>query len=149
MLRLSKKMFYAIEAVLFIAYNSSNDPISGKQIAKRQNLPPRYLEHIMQQLVHAGILRGVRGPKGGYVLAKERRKIALSEICKVIRTMDPIEIEQFQQTPLSKEIAFPLYRSLEQELMGKLNELTIADLCEQASTAHLPRTSDTSADYAI
>jgi Rrf2 family protein len=149
MLRLSKKMFYAIEAVLYIAYNGAGDPVSSKEIAKRQNLPPRYLEQIMQALVHAGILRGVRGPKGGYLLARERRRIPLGEICQVIRNMDPLELDKYQQTPLSREIAFPLYRRLEQAMMKELKDTNIADLCQQAEDARVPRGTEDAVDFTI
>ena len=84
MLLPSKKLFYAVEAVLFIAYNAKTGPISGRDIAEKQSLPPRYLEPMMQKLVHAGILRGVRGPQGGYVLGRERRRITLADICAAL-----------------------------------------------------------------
>ena len=103
----------------------------------------------MQALVHAGILRGVRGPKGGYVLAREKRRIALSEICQVIRNMDPLELQLYQQTPLSREIAFPLYRSLERTMMQRLESENIATLCQQAEEADLARGKDEPADFAI
>ena len=59
MLTPSKKIYYAIEAVLFIAYNAKATPISGTQVAEAQGLPTRYLEPIMQRLVRAGILVGM------------------------------------------------------------------------------------------
>jgi Rrf2 family iron-sulfur cluster assembly transcriptional regulator len=81
---LSKKLFYAVEAVLYIAYNGGKGPISSRDIAARQGLPPRYLEQLMQRLVRGGILRGVRGPHGGYLLARERRRISVGDICEVL-----------------------------------------------------------------
>ena len=72
-MRLTKKLMFAIEAVLDIAYHASDLPVQSKEIADRQGIPRRYLEQVLQQLVHAEILRGVRGPRGGYRLAKERR----------------------------------------------------------------------------
>lgn len=149
MLRLSKKMFYAFEAVLYIAYNGGADPISSRDIAERQSLPPRYLEQIMQQLVRAGILRGVRGPKGGYVLARERRRVTLAEICTVIREMDPVESGQFTQTPLGREIAFPLYEQLEATLSETLANMDMAVLCDQARDKGIARNQDDTADYMI
>lgn len=149
MLRMSKKMFYAVEAVLYLAYNAGSDAISGRDIARRQGLPPRYLEGMLQQLVHAGILRSLRGPKGGYVLARERRRITLADICRVVRAMDPVDAPQFRQTPLSRHIAFPLYERLEHELDDQLAGLNLATLCEQAKEAGVPRASDQPTDYAI
>src|SRR5918999_3064926 len=74
MLRPSKKLVLALEAVTDIAYHGGVEPVQSQDIARRLNLPRRYLEQVMQQLVRAGILRGVRGPRGGYRLARERRR---------------------------------------------------------------------------
>src|SRR6476659_2383995 len=56
----------AIMAVLDIALNGTQRPISAKAIANRYGLAPRYLEPLLQTLVHDGILKGIRGPQGGY-----------------------------------------------------------------------------------
>ena len=71
MLFLSRKTVLALETVVDVALHSRPDPVQAKDITKRQNVPQRYLEQIMQTLVKADILRGVRGPKGGYRLARE------------------------------------------------------------------------------
>ena len=88
MLRLTKKLLFAIEAVLDIAYNGGAQPVQSGEITGRQGIPRRYLEQVLQQLVRAGILEGVRGPKGGYRLARERRRISLGEIVRVVQSLD-------------------------------------------------------------
>ena len=88
MLKLSKKLLFAIEAVLDIAYNAGAMPVQAGEITRRHGIPRRYLEQVMQQLVRAGILAGVRGPRGGYRLARERRRISLGEIVRVVRSLD-------------------------------------------------------------
>ena len=77
MFRLPKKMLFAIEAVLDIAYNAVDTPVQSAEITKRQGIPRRYLEQVLQQLVRVDILTGVRGPRGGYRLARERRRITI------------------------------------------------------------------------
>src|SRR3546814_8064975 len=95
MFRLSKKLLFAIEVLLDIAYNSGDEPVQSGEITRRQGIPRRYLEQVLQQLVRAGILAGVRGPRGGYRLARERRRITIGEIVRVVRSMetaaDPVE----------------------------------------------------------
>ena len=66
MFRLSKKLLFAIEAVVDIAYNAGGTPVQSSEITRRQGIPRRYLEQVLQHLVRAGILSGVRGPRGGY-----------------------------------------------------------------------------------
>ncbi|MFP5469574.1 MAG: RrF2 family transcriptional regulator, partial [Alphaproteobacteria bacterium] len=94
MLRLTKKMRYALEAVVDIAYNARPTPVQSREITQRQGIPQRYLEQVMQQLVHANILKGVRGPRGGYTLARERRRISVGEIIRVIGDTDDNDAEK-------------------------------------------------------
>ena len=82
MLRLSRKTLLALEAVIDIAYNARPEPVQAKEITARQGVPQRYLEQVMQQLVRAGILKGVRGPRGGYRLARERRRISVGDVVR-------------------------------------------------------------------
>ena len=61
MIRLSRKSLLALEAVLDVALHARPDPVQARDITARQGVPQRYLEQVMQALVRAGILRGVRG----------------------------------------------------------------------------------------
>ena len=58
MLRLSIKLLYAIEAVVDIAYHSGAEPVRSSEISEREGIPRRYLEQVLQHLVHHGILAG-------------------------------------------------------------------------------------------
>ncbi|MCY4049262.1 MAG: Rrf2 family transcriptional regulator, partial [Hyphomicrobiales bacterium] len=84
MMLLSNKAVSALEAILDIACNARPDPVRSSEIAERIGRPQRYLEKAMQQLASAGILKGVRGPKGGYMLARERRRIPVGEILRIV-----------------------------------------------------------------
>src|SRR4051812_50078221 len=74
MLKPSKKLALALEAVVDVAYHGGAEPVQSQDIARRLGLPRRYLEQVLQQLVRAGVLKGVRGPRGGYRLAPGRRR---------------------------------------------------------------------------
>ncbi len=71
-----------IAAVVDIAVHGRAGPVAAKLLAARHNLPPRHLETLLQALVRAGILKGVRGPRGGYELAKERRKVTAGDVVR-------------------------------------------------------------------
>ena len=90
MLRPSKKLVLALEAVTDIAYHGGVEPVQSQDIARRLNLPRRYLEQVMQQLVRAGILRGVRGPRGGYRLARERHRVSVGDVVRVVRGIEEL-----------------------------------------------------------
>src|SRR5260370_36964630 len=91
MIRLTKKLLYAIEAVLDIAYNGGSAPVRSVEITEREGIPRRYLEPVLQELVREGILIGIRGPSGGYRLAKERRRISLGGIGRPGRQLETRE----------------------------------------------------------
>jgi Rrf2 family protein len=149
MLRLSKKTWLALEAVVDVAINARPDPVQSKEITKRQGIPQRYLEQVMQQLVHAGILKGVRGPRGGYRLARERRRITVGEVVRVVGAMesadDPVTTGPSE---LGEKVIAPLWEEVQTELMARLDKITIDDLCRRAeesgAAAALP-----SADFTI
>lgn len=148
MMHLPRKLFYAIEAVLYVAYNTGLGPVSSKEIADRQGLPPRYLEQLIQKLVRAGILRGVRGPRGGYLLARERRRITLADICDVLQ--DELEDEAPEHsTPLGQAVVLPLMREARKQALERLRMQTVADLCEQALARGIARSAEERADFAI
>ena len=90
MLRPSKKLALALEAMTDIAFHGGSEPVQSQDIARRLIVPRRYLEQVMQQLVRAGILRGVRGPLGGYKLARESNQISVGDIVRVVRGIEEI-----------------------------------------------------------
>ena len=144
----SKKIYYAVEAVLHIAYSAGAEPVSSRDIAAKQNLPPRYLEQIMQKLVRAGILRGVRGPRGGYLLARERRRISVGEICTILFEDDEDE-RLVSSTALGKQLLSPLWDTIGRDTTERLSQVTLADLCEQASQKGIRKSNDGGADFTI
>jgi Rrf2 family protein len=67
-----------------LAYNGESTPVQVRVIGERQRIPPRYLEQIFQRLRRADLVRGKRGPGGGYVLAREPRAITLRDIVEAV-----------------------------------------------------------------
>lgn len=145
-----KKLFYAVEAVLYIAYNGGQGPISGRDIAERQNLPPRYLEQLMQKLVRGGVLRGVRGPHGGYLLARERRRITVGDICDVLKEeKEETGANGYAGTPLGRDVVLPVWDRAQALMMDHLKQVNLAELCEQALAKNIRRDAEDKMDFAI
>jgi Rrf2 family protein len=151
MLRISKKLMFAIETVLDIAYNAGSAPVQSAEITQRQGIPKRYLEQVLQALVRAGVLAGVRGPKGGYRLAKERRRISVAEIVRVVRALeqgtDPIEEEV--GADLGRLVVRPLWGELHDAVMAQLEQTSIEDLCVRAHQAGIPSEAASKLDFSI
>ncbi|MCG8492546.1 MAG: Rrf2 family transcriptional regulator [Sneathiellales bacterium] len=131
MLHLPKKMLYALEAVVDIAFNARPNPVQSKEITQRQGIPQRYLEQVMQQLVHAGILKGVRGPRGGYRLARERRRITAGDIVRVISEADTEEEAQIFSSEIGQKVVGPLWKDAQSAMLRQLDQVTLEDLCRQ------------------
>ena len=127
--KIPKRIIYAIEAVLDIALNSGLEPVRNESIAKRQGIPKRYLEQTLQTLVKNRILVASRGPRGGYRLAKERRKIRISDIIlSIVETKDK---ESNFTSKLSNNIIKPLLNELNETCHKKLQKVTVEDIYNQ------------------
>jgi len=151
MVRLTKKLLFAIEAVLDIAYNAGDLPVQSGEITHRQGIPRRYLEQVLQQLVRAGVLAGVRGPRGGYRLARERRRITLGEIVRVVRELDGAgdPLEETGGAALSQRVVRPVWKELNDEVMRRLDAITIEDLCLRAHKDGVPGEYGAKIDFTI
>ena len=151
MLRISKKLMFAIEAVLDIAYNAGSEPVQSGEITRRQGIPKRYLEQVLQQLVRAGVLAGVRGPRGGYRLARERRRITIGEIVRIVRAMETAAdpVEDPAGSVLGHKVVRPLWVELQEDCMTRLDGITIEDMCLRASQAGVESESQSKIDFSI
>jgi Rrf2 family protein len=150
MLRLSRKTLLALEAVIDIAFNARPEPVQAKEITARQGVPQRYLEQVMQQLVRAGILKGVRGPRGGYRLARERRRISVGDVVRVAESIEDTEEEKVRpRSDLGLRIVAPLIQSLQDDVMTRLDSVSIEDLCQRARTQGVDAGAGVSADFTI
>ena len=88
---LPRKSALAIAAVTDVALNARMGALSGKALAKSLHLPSRHLEPLLQALTREGTLKAVRGPHGGYVLAREQRRITAADILRAAKTVDDDE----------------------------------------------------------
>jgi Rrf2 family iron-sulfur cluster assembly transcriptional regulator len=135
MARLSEKSLLAITAVVDVALHARGQPVAAKALAERHGLPPRHLEPVLQALVHAGILKGVRGPRGGYELARERRRISVAEIVRIAEATD--EESPHKVPPLVGKVIAPAVAEAEASFETALGAVTIDRLCQNAERSGL------------
>ncbi len=122
---------FALMATLDVALHARGRPVSSKELAARHDLPPRRLETLLQTLVRAGILKSVRGPAGGYELARERRRLCVGEIVRVALRAE----EETDQAPaLLVAILEPLIAEAEEATLARFDEITLEDLYARAIT---------------
>jgi Rrf2 family transcriptional regulator, iron-sulfur cluster assembly transcription factor len=114
MILLSRRSVLAIGAVVDIAQHAGPQPVSAKVLAARHDLPPRHLETVLQSLVRVGILKGIRGPRGGYELARDG--------------------PQMRESRLVIEVVSPVVREAGNRFLSQLDDVTVADLCREAES---------------
>jgi len=136
----------AVMATLDIGLHARARPVSSKQLAARHDLPPRRLESLLQALVRAGILKSVRGPQGGYELARERRRLTLAEIARAALGAEGAEDEEFAQ--IEKALGFVM-DDVEIGLFERLEQATLDDLAARAVKGGHGERADAGADFAI
>ena len=94
--------------------------------------PPRHLEPVLQALVRHGILKSVRGPRGGYELAREWSRITADEILRAAGTVDDIESKPIDQSKLLDQVVMPALSEAEQAFAAALSRINIEELARSA-----------------
>ena len=148
MMKLTRKTLLALEAVTDIAYNARPDPVQARDVTERQGIPQRYLEQVMQALVRAGVLKGVRGPRGGYALARERRRVTVGDVVRVVSALDA-EDDEALRSPVGAAVVAPMWEEMQRDLLARLDKVTMEDLCRAAETRGVPRARERTPDFTI
>jgi Rrf2 family protein len=127
----SHKGTLAIAAVIDIAIYSVTGPVSAKALATRHKLPPRHLEVVLQALVRDGILKGIRGPRGGYEIAREQAKITAEDILNSVGRIEEAH-EPLPESEFVGAVVQPTLAVAERYFSAALREISVADLVRQA-----------------
>ncbi len=129
MLVLSSKIKYGIAALMELVSYYGKGLLQSKVIAERRSIPPNYLEQLLNQLTRAGLVRAVRGSKGGYELAMDPREITFLQVWEL---MDGgLEIAQ-NDAPLGDALQ-DLYKEAEIEIKRVFN-ISLAQLLTRQQT---------------
>jgi Rrf2 family protein len=130
---IARRNLLAVAAVVDVALHARGQPVAAKALAARHGLAPRHLEPLLQGLVRANILKGTRGPRGGYELARERRRISAGDI---VRALDKILNEEKATAPggarLFDEVIAPMVAEAANAFLAALDRITVEDLCRRA-----------------
>lgn len=121
----------AIAAVIDVALHANGRPVSAKTIAARHKLPPRHLEPVLQALVRDGILRGIRGPHGGYELGRNGDQISADDILQAAGAVEDSD-EPLPGSALVNEVVRPALAETERTFSAALDRIVISDLIKLA-----------------
>lgn len=150
MMLLSRRSLLAVAAVVDVALHARPAPVAAKALAARHKLPPRHLETLLQALVRASILKGVRGPRGGYELARERRRITAGQIVRAVMS----EMEEESHIPAPKSalvdcVVGPLIEEAGVGFLKMLDAISVDELCRRAEARDLSGQVAVGVDFTI
>ena len=127
----SRKAVLAIAAVVDVAVNASERPVSARALAARHNLPPRHLEPVLQALVREGILKGIRGPHGGYALGRERKGISAADVLRAANQAED-DSEPLPALAVITDVVEPALAEAERAFSVALGRISIDDIARRA-----------------
>ncbi len=128
----SRKGILAIAAVIDVAIHARGRPVSAKALAARHKLPPRHLEPVLQALVRSGILRGTRGPHGGYQVAREHKRITAEDILRAAGSADETSDSPMPVSALVSDVVRPALIEAERVFSAALGRITIEEMAKRA-----------------
>jgi len=132
-MKLSTRSTYGMRALVELGLAVGRGPLSASLIASREDLPVAYLEQLLHRLKKQGLILSIRGPKGGYLLAKEPDQITVAEIVRsldgqgaLLRNGKGRDGHQHAQW-----IADAVYHCVHERLAKSLDEVNLKDLCDE------------------
>lgn len=135
-MKLSTRTRYGLRAILELATNISTEPLQLKVIAQRQDISPKYLEQLMARLKSAGLVRSIRGSRGGYILAKPPNQIKLSDVFSALEGTSVITVECVENKSYCARaancVARQFWVELQQAVMNILESTTLQNLVQKA-----------------
>jgi Rrf2 family iron-sulfur cluster assembly transcriptional regulator len=149
--RLTTKGRYAVTAMLDLAFHSPVKPVTLTDIAARQTISLSYLEQLFARLRRAGMVKGVRGPGGGYTLCQKTSEINIADIIAAVD--EPIDSTkcggeancQKHQACLTHD----LWVGLSDQIRDYLKGITLADLLERHHVKEVAKRQDQEAQHVI
>lgn len=138
-MRITTKGRYAVRALLDLALFYERGPVNLQNICQRQDISADYLEQILRKLRNAGIVNSVRGPKGGFMLAKPPEEVNIWEVVDILD--EPVDPAPCVSGPRKGKKPCPrveycaahkMWARLQAHLRDFLSQVTLKDLCEEA-----------------
>ncbi len=134
-MRLSTKSRYAVTAMLDLALNGSSGPMTLADISENQGVSLSYLEQLFASLRAKGLVRGVRGPGGGYYLGRESDQISVADI--ICAVDEWVEYTRSKGRTVTNELYHAstraLWDDLSQQIFDFVADITLHDLVQRGA----------------
>ncbi len=137
MFKVPSKVTYAIFAALDLALRYGEGPIRANAIARRQTIPPRFIEQVLHALKHGGVVDSIRGPQGGYMLRQPPSEVSLASIVETMNGRAEPDMREAstngraERPPLQESLVLAIWGRVYQAEREVLNAVTLQSLTEQ------------------
>jgi Rrf2 family cysteine metabolism transcriptional repressor len=140
MMRISTRGRYALRAMVDLAQQAGNGPVARQDIAERQEISADYVAQLFRHLQLAGLVEGVKGPGGGYRLARDAALIRAGDVVQAVE--GPIGVVHCTlpgpgEVPICSRVdhcaTHLLWKRVSEAVTDVLNSVTLDDLCDQAA----------------
>ena len=128
-MNVSVKGEYALQAIFDLSTHPGPEPVRIADIAKRQNIPQKFLELILSSLKQAGFVESRRGAEGGYLLARPSNTITVGEVLRFIEGKSSRSATQGRKRDVNPFA--DLWRQVDQAISGVVDHTTFADLARE------------------
>lgn len=133
-MKISTKGRYALRMMLDLAVNNTGETIRIKDIAERQEISDKYLEQIISVLNKAGYVRSLRGPQGGYRLARDPKEYTVGMILRLTEgSLSPVPCLDDEENLCNRQsecATLMVWERLDAAIKGVVDHITLADLVE-------------------
>jgi len=140
-MKISTRTRYGIRAIIELAQRQADGPVQLRSISRHQGISEKYLEQLMTIMKGAGLIKSVRGAKGGYMLARPASEVTMDEVFRCLEGHVLIMecVKDGSSCYRSSEcVARQLWQQLEWAMDKVLKGMTLKDLAERARTSWRP-----------
>ncbi|MFZ5633052.1 MAG: RrF2 family transcriptional regulator [Bacillota bacterium] len=135
-MRLSTRGHYGLKAMFDLAQHYGAGPIPLKSVAERQNISGHYLEQLIAVLRKGGLVKSVRGSRGGYVLARSPGEIRVGDVIRIVEgPIAPVEcVSEFKTAECDQAdscITRTVWAKVRDSIAQVMDSITLADMCRE------------------
>ena len=141
-LALTKRTDYAIRAVMCLARSETRSPLPARRIAAEMDIPPRFVPHVLADLVRAGLVEGTTGKRGGYRAARDLHALSLLELVEAIEGVGDGDTAALDAAPCEVGQPCQVDRALSgarDAFVGVLADISVADILGRPGMSGGPR----------
>ncbi len=144
-MKISTKGYYSVRAIIDIAIHSQSSPVPLSSISIRENISLHYLEQLFMKLRRSNLVKSVRGPGGGYVLAKKPEEISIGDVLQSVEESvapkqicvthhDKNKIENNRCDKIDECVSRLVWQKLSDKMMEILDSISLESLCHEHET---------------